>query len=250
MIRSAFAAMFGALLGATLLASPAAAQEFSEAEKAELNAMIRAYILDNPNVIVEAMQVLEQRQQDEEKAIDRAKLSRLTDDIYEDGFSFVAGNPDGDVTIVEFLDYRCPYCKRAHESVKALLEADGDVRVIVKEFPILGPESTFASRAALAALEQSGEKYAAFNDAMMTWQGDLSQNAVMSLADEVGLDTERLAADMENDEIAENIRATYKLARALNITGTPGFIIGDEIVRGFVPFDALREMVQQERDRS
>lgn len=230
-----------------MTAVPLAAQEFSDREKAEIDAQIREYILENPEIIVEAMQVLEQRQQEDARRGDREKLARLGDEIRNDGYSFVGGNPDGDVTVVEFLDYRCPYCQRAHESVKALLAADGDIRLVVKEFPILGPESTFAARAAMAVQRQSEDLYAAFNDAMMTHRGDLSAAAVERIAGEIGADVEKMTVDMEAPEIAENIRRTFALARELEINGTPGFVIGDEIVRGFVPYDQLRELVEDTR---
>ncbi|MFN3260037.1 MAG: DsbA family protein [Pikeienuella sp.] len=230
-----------------LLAAPASAEGLDDAARAEINAMIRDYILDNPEVIVEAMQVLEQRQKAAEAGRDADMIAANADAIYEDGFSHVGGAPDGDVTVVEFIDYRCPYCKRAHASVAELMEADPKVRRIIKEFPILGPESTYASRAAIAAMMQGGAIYEAFGDAMMTHQGELNERAVLRLAGEAGADVERLKADMEKPEIAENIRKTYALARQLGISGTPGFIIGERIVRGFVPADALRDLVAEAR---
>ena len=230
-----------------LFAAPASAEGLDDAARAEINAMIRDYILDNPEVIVEAMQVLEQRQKAAEAGRDAEMIAANSGAIYEDGFSHVGGAPDGDVTVVEFLDYRCPYCKRAHESVAELLAADAKVRLITKEFPILGPDSTYASRAAMAAKMQGDAIYEAFGDAMMAHQGELNERAVLRLAEEAGADIERLKADMEKPEIAENIRKTYALARQLGISGTPGFIIGERIVRGFVPADALRDLVAEAR---
>lgn len=237
-----------ALLAVAVLAAlPAAAEEFSAGQKAEIEATIRAYLLANPEVIVEAMQALEERQKSDARAADKQRLAELSAAIFEDGFSHAKGAADADVTVVEFIDYRCPYCKRAHESVAALLEADPKVRVIVKEFPILGPESAFAARAAMAAQAQGGALYEAFGNAMMAHQGQLGEADVMGFAEAAGLDPARLRADMEAPQIAENIRKTYDLARRLEINGTPGFIIGGEIVRGFVPYEALREMVETAR---
>jgi protein-disulfide isomerase len=227
--------------------APAIAAGFSAEDKAAIDAQIRAYILDNPEVIVEAMQVLEERQAQDAKAADKAKLSRLADEILNDGYSFVGGNPNGDVTLVEFIDYRCGFCKRAHDGVKALVEADPNLRYVVKEFPILGPESTFAARIAMASMKQGDTIYLAVNDALMSHQGEMDQNEVMRLATEAGANLEQLQKDADNPEIADHIRRTYALARQLEINGTPGFIIGDEIVRGFVPYDALREMVEDTR---
>lgn len=234
---------------AALAAIPATAQEFTREQKLAIDGQIREYLLANPEIIIEAMQVLEARRERDERAADGAMLSRLEEEILDDGYSFVAGNPDGDVTVVEFSDYRCGFCKQAHEGVKALLEADDNIRLVIKEFPILGPDSTFAARAAMAAQRQGGDLYLAFNDAMMTWRGDLSENAVLSLAEEVGLDMDRLREDLADPDIATNIQRTYALARQLNISGTPGFIIGGQIVRGFIPFGQLRELVETARER-
>lgn len=227
---------------------PVQADEFSSEQKAAIDAQIRAYLLQNPEVIVEAMQVLEQRQQENARQADISKIDRLSNEILNDGYSFVAGNPDGDVTVVEFLDYRCGYCKKAHSEVKSLIESDGQIRYVIKEFPILGPESTYAARAAMAAQAQDGERYLAFNDAMMTHQGGLDAGAVADLAAGAGLDVDRMLKDMESPRIAENIRRTYALARELEIKGTPGFVIGGQIVRGYVPYDALRELVDEARE--
>ncbi|QIE54561.1 DsbA family protein [Pikeienuella piscinae] len=238
-----------AALIALCAAFPVGAAEFSTEQKAEIDAMIRAYILENPEILVEAMQVLEKRHQDQTSSADRDKIAASRDAIFDDGFSHVVGNPEGDVTVVEFLDYRCPYCKRAHESVEALLEADSNVRVIVKEFPILGPESTFASRVAMAAMMQSSTIYEDLNDAMMEHKGNLDEATVFALAKDAGADIDRLREDMQSPEIAENIRRTYALARELEINGTPGFIIGDQILRGYAPYEQLHEMVEAARSQ-
>lgn len=237
------------IAAAAFAAAPAGAEEFSADQKAAIDAQIRDYLLRNPEVIIEAMQVLEARRERDEAAEDGALISRLGDDLFNDGYSFVAGNPDGDVTLVEFSDYRCGYCKKAHGAVKALVDADKNLRLVIKEFPILGPESTYAARAAMAAQRQGGDRYLAFNDAMMTWQGNLSEQAVMSLAEEAGLDAGRLQEDMNDPEIAERIQQTYALARQLKINGTPGFIIGGRIVRGYIPYDQLKELVEEAREQ-
>lgn len=239
--------VFGAMLALAPVTS-AGADEFTADQKAELDGLIRAYILENPEVIVDAMQVLEQRQQNAQRNADADLIARLSSAILDDGFSHVGGNPDGDITVVEFLDYRCGYCKKAHDGVQALVATDGDIRLVVKEFPILGPDSTFAARAAMAAQAQSGRLYEAFNDAMMRHQGELNQRTVLAIAESVGLDGDQLQAEMESPEIAERIRTTYSLAREMGINGTPAFIIGNEIVRGYVPYDNLRELVEAARE--
>lgn len=242
--------LIAAALVAFVAAAPASAEEFSAAEKAEIESTVRAYLLENPEIIIEAMQVLEQRQQAQAQSADIEMIAANHAALFQDGFSHVAGNPDGDITIIEFLDYNCPYCKRAHESVKTLIEADKKVRVVFKEFPILGPESTFASRAAMAAQKQGGAIYSAFSDAMMEHKGRLEEEIIFGIAASSGVDLNKLKADMDDPTIAENIRKTYALARSLNISGTPGFVIGDTITRGFVPYEALREQVADARNKS
>ncbi len=239
--------LFAALL--VLFALPAAAQSLSDADKDAINAQIRAYILDNPEIIVEAMQVLEQRNQDAQAQADRDLLASLGDDLTNDGYSHVAGNPDGDVTVVEFLDYRCGYCKQAHDGVQALVAGDRNIRLVIKEFPILGPDSTFAARAAMATMRQSSDLYMRLNDAFMRHRGELDQGAVMRIANSVGVDIERLSQDVQDPAIAANIRETYALARRLDISGTPAFIIGGQIVRGFLPYDDLKEIVEDQREQ-
>ena len=232
-----------------LFAAPLAAQELSPAQKAAVDAQIRAYILENPEIIVEAMQVLEQREQLAQANADRELLASMRNELENDGYSLVAGNPDGDVTMIEFLDYRCGYCKQAHDGVKALLASDPNIKFVVKEFPILGAESTFAARAAMASLQQGADTYLSFNDAMMRHRGDLDQHTVMRIAGEAGVNQAKLAEDIQNPQIAANIRETYGLARRLDISGTPAFIIGDTIVRGFLPYDSLKEIVEEQRER-
>ncbi len=239
--------LFATLL--ILFAAPVMAQDLSSADKEAINAQIRAYILQNPEIIVEAMQVLEQREQDAQANADRDLVASMRDPLENDGYSLVTGNPDGDVTVIEFLDYRCGYCKQAHDGVKALIASDPNIKFIIKEFPILGPESTFAARAAMASLAQGADMYLKFNDAMMRHKGNLDQQTVMRIAGDVGIDQARLAQEVQNPEIASNIRETYGLARRLDISGTPAFIIGDTIVRGFLPYDALKEIVEEQREQ-
>ena len=245
-LRDLLAAGSTALMLAT---TPVLADEFTDAQKAELDSLIRAYLLENPEVILDAMQVLEDRQKQAQLSADAALIARLSDRLFNDGFSHVGGNPEGDVTVVEFLDYRCGYCKQAHDGVQALVASDSNVRYVVKEFPILGPDSTFAARAALAALAQGPELYEAFNAAMMRHQGDLGNRTVLRIAESVGLDGDELRAEMDNPAIAERIRTTYGLAREMGINGTPAFVSGSEVVRGYVPYDNLRELVERAREQ-
>ena len=242
--------LIGALaLGASLLAAPLLAQtEMPPEERALLRSEVRRYLLEHPEIIMEAIQVLEDRRREAETMADRDLVTRNLEALHADGFSFVAGNPEGDVTVVEFLDYNCGFCKRAHDEVRQLIETDPGLRYVVKEFPILGPSSRLAAQAALAATYQDeGRRYLAYNDALMSHQGQLSERAVFDYADDVGLNVRQLRRDMERPEIEERLGRTQGLARALRIEGTPSFVIGGQLVRGYVPLDRMREAVARER---
>lgn len=237
-----------AALAAALTAGAAPAQEaLSPAEAAAVDARIRAYILENPELLIEALDILEQRRKAEQASLDGDLVFQNAAALFEDGHSHVFGNPDGDVTIVEFSDYRCSYCKAAHPQVAELLRSDGDVRLVLKEFPILGADSTLATRVAMAARRLDPAAYPALHDAMMTFRGPLNEASIFRLATETGLDEARLRDEMNAPEIADAIRQNYELARTLRIEGTPGFVIGDQIVRGFVQLDQMRALVEEAR---
>lgn len=209
---------------------------------------IRGYLLSNPEVIYEAIQVYEQRQELAEAAADGDLITSNREEIFNDGYSIVRGNPDGDITMVEFADYNCGFCKRAHTEVEKFVEADGNIRLIIKEFPILGPGSITAARVALAsARQQDGALYGPFNDALMVHRGSHTEDTVFSIAEKIGLDTEQLRKDMEDEAISTKINRTYALAQKLRINGTPAFIMGDQVVRGFVPADNLSALAEQAR---
>ena len=242
-----------ALLLALGLAAPAAAQEaLDPALRDALDARIRAYLLENPEVIVEALETLEGRRREAEAADDAALARAHEADLLDDGYSRVLGDPDGDVTIVEFADYRCGYCKAAHPQIMELLAEDGDIRLVLKEFPILGPESVLAARAAMAADMIDPDLYWPFHDAMMTHRGGLDEATVFRLAEGVGLDADALRAEIKTsaDEIDARIRRTYGLARALGVEGTPSFVIGERILRGLAGPEQMRAFVAEARGES
>ncbi len=230
---------------ATAPAAMAADPAFTEEQEKRIEALIHDYLLENPEVLQQAYERLQQRRQAEARARTRNALAAQRQAVFNDPTSPVAGNPEGDVTVVEFFDYRCGYCKRVFTRVERLLAEDAGVKLVMKEFPILGPASLYASRAALAAREQG--KYKPFHDALMGWRGDLSRADVLQVAREVGLDTARLQRDMASESITETINRNMTLARELGITGTPAFIIGDTLVPGAIEFDALRELVRRAR---
>jgi protein-disulfide isomerase len=168
-------------------------------------------------------------------------------DIRRDPNSYVGGNPDGDVTLVEFFDYRCGYCKKAHPIVVELLKTDKNIRMVYKEFPILGPQSKLAAVAAIAALRLDSTKYYDFHNALITARGALSHQAVLDIAAEAGLDPAALTAAMKDPEIKRIIAQNYRQAKLLGINGTPGFVIGDSIVPGFITLAQMRDLIQEAR---
>lgn len=233
------------------LALPAASmdlKELSDAERAQFRAEVRAYLMENPEVIMEAVEVLQNREAEQKAQADVNLVADNAEAIFNDGYSWVGGNPDGDITLVEFLDYRCSYCKRAHSEVAKLLETDGNIRMIVKEFPILGEQSVLASRFAIATRQIAGpDSYKAITDALMMFNGDITVPALRRLASTFGLDADAIEAGMDSDEITREIAEIRALAQRLNISGTPTFVMQDELLRGYLPYDQMRAIVEEKR---
>jgi len=252
MFRTFFTTALAALFFVTVTAaSPANALDLSsmtDEERAAFQTEVRAYLLEHPEVIMEAVAVLEQRQAEQQSAADENLVRVNSDALFNDGYSFVGGNPNGDITIVEFADYRCGYCRRAHPELNELLASDGNIRLIVKEFPILGEQSVLASRFAISTLQLAGpEKYAVVNDVLMTFRGDVSVDSLGRIAAELGLDFEAISARMNSDEVSKVISDTYALGQRMQISGTPTFILEDELLRGYLPLEAMRELVAAAR---
>ena len=233
------------------LALPAAAldlTQMTDEERAIFREEVRAYLMDNPEVIMEAVAVLEAREAAAQAQADLSLVSDNAADIFDDGFSWVGGNPDGDITLVEFLDYRCGFCKRAHGEVAKLLENDGNIRLIVKEFPILGEQSLLASRFAVATKQIAGdEAYKGVNDALMAMNGDVTMRTLRRMASTFGLDADAIEAHMDNDAVTDEIRRTRALEQRLQITGTPTFVLEDELLRGFLPYDEMQALIDEKR---
>ena len=219
------------------------AQEPSDARIKEL--ALEA-IRENPQIIMEAVQLLEQEQAatQAEAAADLLKNQREL--LEHDPNAPVFGNPEGDVTVVEFFDYNCPYCKRAMSEVQGLLDVDRDVRLVYREWPILSEGSVFAAKAALAAREQG--KYEEFHWALMGMEQRAEEASVMRLAEEIGLDIEQLRTDMEAPKVQEHIDDSMRLTQALGFNGTPSFVIGDDMVPGFVEQEQLEALVDKTRE--
>ena len=209
--------------------------------------IIRQYLGDHPEVILEALQAMEEKKRVAEQRKREQALFLRRDALEKDPSSPVGGNPEGDVTIVEFFDYQCGYCKRVWASIRELLAGDANIRYVFKEFPILGPESVVASRAALAAWKQGPEPYMAFHSALMENRGGLPEAKIMAVAAKVGLDVDQLREDMDSPAVQQALRKNYRLAQELDISGTPAFIIGDHLIPGAADLDSLKKLVAASR---
>lgn len=233
------------------LAQPATAldlESLTEAERTLLRAEIREYLLENPEVIMEAVAVLEQREAQGQAQADSDLVKVNAEALFNDANSWVGGNPEGDLTLVEFMDYRCSYCRRAHDDVSGLLAADGNIRFVIKEFPILGEESVLASRFAIATRQVAGdEAYKSVHDALMTYSGSMNETGFLRLADTLGLDATAIIAKMNSDAVTEVIAANHALGQRMQISGTPSFVLGDQMLRGYLPQDAMQRIADEIR---
>jgi len=224
-----------------------AATPATTGDKAVLGKAIRDYLMANPEVLVEAMQELERKQDSQRDTVAQKAIQENRAGLMNDPESPIHGNPNGDVTIVEFSDYQCPYCKRAHTTVKSVLAADSKVKLIFKDLPILGEPSRIAALAALAARAQN--KHLALHDALMEFSGKLDRDRIMEIAGSVGLDVARLQKDMDDPKLKEIIERNMALASALGVRGTPAFVIGNQFVPGAVDADTLKRMINDVRTK-
>lgn len=248
-------AMAAIVLGiAILIAAPAVyAQEDEPADAAttlteeDVEAIVRAYLMEHPEIIVEALQAFEAKRAAEEERRAAEAISTLIDQLNQNELSPVGGNPDGDVTIVEFYDYNCPYCKREAPEITKLLAEDGNIRFVYKEWPILSPDSEVAARVALAAWHQDEEAYFRLHDAMMAHKGKLDKTAIMAYAEAEGLDMTQLQQDMTSAAVEAEIQHVRQLAEQIGLTGTPAYVIGGKLVPGAVGIDELRKLVAAAR---
>jgi protein-disulfide isomerase len=237
-------------LAGLIAASPAAADltDLSAAEREAFRAEVRAYLLENPEVLMEAIGVLEERQAAAEADRDRMSVAANIEALTNSAFDWVGGNPEGDVTLVEFMDYRCGFCRRAHPEVEDLVALDGNIRYVVKEFPILGEQSVLASRFAIATrIVHGDEAYGRMNDALMVMRGDVTEASLAEVAGELGLEPAPIFGAMDDPLVAQTIDYNRDLAQRLSISGTPSFVFGDQLVRGYVPLDGMLEIVDAVR---
>lgn len=212
--------------------------------KANVEKIVRDYLLEHPEVIFDAAQRMQDKENNQRvaKMRDNAKVHATA--LFKEAEPIVVGNPKGDVTIVEFFDYRCPYCRKVTKDLANLLKQDGNIRLVLKEFPILSPESALAARAAVASFAQG--KYWGFHLALMQAE-ELNQELIFKIASQTGLDVARLKADMNNPKIAKRLKETDDLARALGIDATPTFFVGEEPLTGAKTIAELKDAVAAAR---
>ncbi len=241
------------IAAAMFLASPAAtlaqAQTFSSDQRQEIGGIVKDYLLAHPEVMQDVMAELEKRQQAAEAEKHRAAVVEHNATLFSSPHQVVLGNPHGNVTMVEFFDYNCAYCKRALSDMLELLKTDPNLKFVLKEFPVLGEGSVEAARVAVAARMQdaTGKKYIEFHQKLLGGRGAADKARALAAAKEVGFDMARIEKDMGSDEVKKTIDENMKLADALGVNGTPSYVVGDEVVVGAVGLDTLKEKIAAER---
>lgn len=216
-----------------------------ESRPNEFEARVRAYLLENPEVIAEAIERLQEKRRVAERNQVGSVIKSRADELLRDPASPVGGNPEGEVTLVEFFDYNCPYCRRMGPVMVELEDSDPQLRIVYKEFPILGPDSTAVAKVALAVHRQG--KYTEFHKRMMQAQGTADEASALDVAKQLGVDMERLKQDMNDPEIQAAIDRNLALAQALRINGTPSFVIGDQIIPGQTVLRVLQNHIETAR---
>lgn len=239
-----------AALASTAHAQQAAAPSLSEQQRREIEALIGDYIRKNPEIILESVRNLQMREEAEQTRKREEALMARRDDIERDSSSPVVGNPDGDVTVVEFFDYRCGYCKAVLPSLQRLLKEDPKVRYVLKELPILSPESRIAARFALAVWRIQPRRYFDLHTKFMESKGEFTETRIFEIARAAGVDVERARKEMDNPEVQRMLDRNMELATALGISGTPGFVIGSRLIPGAIDLDALKRLVAEARGSS
>lgn len=227
----------------------AAEKPFSDAEKSEIEKLVHDYIMSNPQVILDAVRAHQIAQEENDEAERQHQLASMREQLENAPTSPVGGNLSGDVTVVEFFDYRCGYCKRVHDTVADTVKDDGNVRLVYKEFPVLGPKSVTAARAALGVFFNTKEKYASFNDALMRSRGDLNEARVLEIAKSIGLDAELVKKNMDDPRVNTELASTMALAEALNIRGTPAFVVNQTLVPGALDAATLIGLIKSAREK-
>jgi protein-disulfide isomerase len=236
----------------SVLAPRASAQDgpqstISDAQRTEIEAIIRRYLLANPEIIRDAINELQRKEDEAERVAQTQTIIDNSERLFSAPIDVAIGNPDGDVTLVEFFDYNCGYCKRAHADMQALVAGDPNLRIVLKEFPILGEGSVQASQVAVAVLLTTPEKYGAFQDALLTEPGQVDGARALAVAGDMGLDATALSGMVDSEEVRSTIAESHALAQQLDLTGTPSYVTSRKVIVGAVGYDALKAEIDQVR---
>ena len=228
-------------------ATPLRAQEFSAPQRGEIEKIVRDYLIAHPEVLQEAMAELEKRQQTAELEKARSAIKNHSDALFNSPRQVTLGNAQGDVTFVEFFDYNCGYCKRALSDMTDLMKKDPKLKVVLKEFPVLGAGSVEAAQVAVAVRMQDPKKYLDFHQKLLLGRGQADKARAIAVAKEVGLDVARIEKDLKSDEVTKTIEESMKLAEALGLNGTPSYVINNDVVIGAVGLATLSQKIQAQR---
>jgi protein-disulfide isomerase len=237
-------ALFAGLFCLSALALPARAEQFTATQKSEIESIVHSYLLAHPEVLREVAAELEKKQQQEETDLHRHAIETNRNALFNSPFNAVVGNPDGKITLVEFFDYNCGYCKRALGDLLRLMKAEPELRVVLADFPVLGPDSVEAARVAAAVRKQiSGAKFLEFHQKLLSSHGHVGKEQALAAAQEMGLDMARVEKDMTAASVHDGLAENMKVGDALGLNGTPSYVIGDEAIVGAVGFDELKARV-------
>ncbi|MEQ8733540.1 MAG: DsbA family protein [Rhodospirillaceae bacterium] len=242
-IRIALAYLAAAACALWAVTAAAQVNNFSQPQEDRIKELVREYILENPEIIAEAITLLQANQESAKLERQQQNLAQLQAELIDPPENTVIGNPDGQVTVVEFFDYNCGYCKSMFQTVLDSMQDNEEIRLVLIEFPILGPNSVIASKAALASREQ--DLYGPFHQAMMSHRGSLTESTIMTLARGVGLNVDQLQKDMKDPSLDEIIEKNRAIAQQLEISGTPAFIVGSALIPGAVSAEQFNQLVEQ-----
>jgi protein-disulfide isomerase len=245
-----FAAGLLAILLALPAAAPVRAQSFTADQRSEIEGIVKEYLLSHPELLQDVMTELEKRQTVAEAEKHRAAVKEYSTAIFTSPYQVTLGNTQGDVTLVEFFDYNCGYCKRAMSDMLELLKTDAKLKFVLKEFPVLGEGSVQAAQVAAAVRMQDksgGKKYLEFHQKLLSGRGQVDKARALAVAKEVGFDAARIEKDLSSEEVKAQLEESFKLAEALGLNGTPSYVVGSDVVIGAVGLNMLKEKVNTAR---
>jgi len=225
------------------------AAEFNDGQRGEIEKIVRDYLIAHPEVLQEAMAELEKRQTAAEAEKHKDAVKEHAEALFSSPRQVVLGNPQGNVTFVEFFDYNCGYCKRAMDDMMALIKGDQNLKIVLKEFPVLGPGSVEAAQVAVAVhmQDKSGKKYLEFHQKLLGGRGQADRARALAVAKEIGLNMAQLEKDMQSPEVKTTLQENFKVAEALGLNGTPSYVIGDKVIVGAVGLPSLQEGINNAR---